>query len=64
MSRIQKILLPGLIFLLVISLSPSQAQLGVGEKLPVFQLPDVNGKPVALESYLGKVVLIHLWKCK
>ncbi len=38
--------------------------MNVGEKLPVFQLLDVTGKPVALESFSGKVVLIHLWKCK
>jgi hypothetical protein len=40
------------------------AGLKEGKKLPEFKLPSVNGKQTALTDYLGKVVIIHLWKCQ
>jgi hypothetical protein len=64
MFRIQQFFFFCLCSLLFVNFSSSRAQMNVGEKLPVFQLLDVTGKPVALESFSGKVVLIHLWKCK
>lgn len=33
----------------------------VGDKAPVFTLNDVNGKPVSLDDFKGKVVLIDFW---
>jgi len=64
MYRIQQNLFLFFCSLLLINFSSSLAQISMGEKLPVFQLPDISGKPVALENFVGKVVLIHLWKCK
>lgn len=32
-----------------------------GSNSPEIELPDVNGKEVALSSLLGKVVLVHFW---
>ena len=33
----------------------------VGKQAPDFTLPDVNGKPVALNSFKGKYVLVDFW---
>lgn len=33
----------------------------VGQKAPDFTLPDIEGRPVSLSSYQGKVVLIDFW---
>lgn len=32
-----------------------------GSKAPEFSLPDVNGKPVKLSDYKGKVVIVDFW---
>lgn len=64
MYRILPIILFYLGIFQLVPFSNAWPQPGVGEKLPVFQLSDVTGKPVSLESYSGKIVLVHLWKCK
>ena len=33
-------------------------------KAPRFTLPDRSGKPLALEAYRGRVVLLHLWSAE
>jgi peroxiredoxin len=35
--------------------------LGIGNEAPEINLPDVNGKDLALSSFRGKVVLIDFW---
>ncbi len=40
------------------------AGLEPGKKAPDFQLPSLaDGKEIALKDFLGKVVILHLWKC-
>ncbi|HEX9974401.1 MAG TPA: hypothetical protein VGD14_20200 [bacterium] len=41
-----------------------QAQIAPGEKAPGFKLPSLDGREIALENSLGKIVILHLWKCK
>ena len=53
-----------LIFCLTI-LTSAQAGLEAGKKAPAFKLPSlVEKKEVALSDFLGKIVVLHLWKCK
>jgi hypothetical protein len=35
-----------------------------GNLLPSFKLPDLNDKPMALEEFRGRIIVIHLWKCQ
>jgi peroxiredoxin len=42
----------------VIAFSPASL---LGQKAPQFELRDVNGRPVRLSHYQGKVVLINFW---
>ena len=39
----------------------TQANLKVGAPFPDFQEKDVNGKPISVSAYKGKVVLIDFW---
>jgi hypothetical protein len=41
-----------------------KAELEPGRPLPVFILPSLDSQIVDLQDYLGKVVIIHLWKCQ
>ena len=41
-----------------------KAELEPGRPLPVFILPSLDSQVVDLQDYLGKVVIIHLWKCQ
>ena len=41
-----------------------QAQIEPGEKAPGFKLLSLDGREIALENFLGKIVILHLWKCK
>ncbi|MBI5365698.1 MAG: redoxin domain-containing protein [Planctomycetes bacterium] len=34
---------------------------GVGDKPPAFEKTDLDGKPLSLKQYLGKVVLVDFW---
>lgn len=43
----------------VCGLSPQYA--GVERKAPAFTLNDLDGKPVSLSDYAGKVVVLNLW---
>jgi hypothetical protein len=47
-----------------IGASTGKAALETGLPLPVFTLTSLDGQEVALQDYLGKVVIIHLWKCQ
>ena len=47
-----------------IGASPANAALEPGIPLPVFTLSSLDGQEVVLQDYLGKVVIIHLWKCQ
>jgi hypothetical protein len=42
----------------------SHAALEPGVPLPVFKLTSLDGQEIALQDYLGKIVIIHLWKCQ
>lgn len=44
--------------LLKISARKSKNKIGVGDKAPLFSLPDINGKTIHLKDYLGKKILI------
>src|SRR5206468_1390324 len=33
----------------------------IGQKAPDFTLPDLDGKPVSLSTYQGKVVVLDFW---
>jgi thiol-disulfide isomerase/thioredoxin len=53
-------------FVLPVSVSPAQAASApapvmVGSPAPAFTRPDLNGKPVSLKSFSGKVVLLDFW---
>jgi peroxiredoxin len=41
-----------------------KAELEPGRPLPVFILPSLDSQVVDLRDYLGKIVIIHLWKCQ
>ena len=40
---------------------PDVKIIGVADKAPEFSRPDVDGKPVSLSGYRGKVVMVHFW---
>ena len=40
---------------------PKQTEDLVGKEAPLFELPDVNGKPISLASFRGKYVLVDFW---
>jgi thiol-disulfide isomerase/thioredoxin len=53
-------------FLLPVAASPAQAASApapvmVGSPAPAFTRPGLDGKPVALKDYRGKVVLVDFW---
>ncbi|HEX9973493.1 MAG TPA: hypothetical protein VGD14_15590 [bacterium] len=50
--------------LLGIAKDESQIGLEPGKILPAFKLPTLNGKEIALQEFLGSIVIIHLWKCQ
>jgi hypothetical protein len=63
--------LGSLIFILIlflnlngIGMDDSQIGLEPGKRLPTFKLPSLNGKEIVLQDFLGKIVIIHLWKCQ
>ena len=47
-----------------IGMVDSQIGLEPGKKLPTFKLPSLDGKEIALQDFLGRIVIIHLWKCQ
>jgi len=44
--------------------TPGIAEVQPGTKLPSFKLPALDGKNIASNDYVGKVLLVHLWKCR
>ena len=63
--------LPRLLFFVVflatsITFGMDDPEIGLepGNKLPAFKLSSLNGKEIALQEFLDRIVIIHLWKCK
>jgi hypothetical protein len=63
--------LTGLLFLVIflstsIILGMDDPEIGVepGKLLTNFKLPSLEGEEIALQDFRGKIVIIHLWKCK
>ena len=63
--------LGSLIFLLILfsslnifGMDDSQIGLEPGKKLATFKLPSLEGKEIALQDFMGRIVIIHLWKCQ
>ena len=53
------------LFFIVLGLNTNtEAALKVGDKAPAFTLPSIDGKDISLSDYLGKIVIIHMWKCQ
>ena len=50
--------------LMVIGKDDSQIGLEPGKILRAFKLPNLEGKEIALQNFLGRIIIIHLWKCK
>ena len=44
--------------MLLISARKSKSKVGVGDKAPIFSLPDINGKTIHLKDYIGKKILV------
>jgi thioredoxin-dependent peroxiredoxin len=40
---------------------PAMAQLKPGDPAPIFELPDQNGRPVRLEDYRGRKLLVYFY---
>ncbi|MCE7745626.1 MAG: peroxiredoxin [Candidatus Heimdallarchaeota archaeon] len=36
----------------------SKGKVGIGDKAPLFSLPDINGKVIHMKDYLGKKILV------
>ncbi|MFT5506346.1 MAG: peroxiredoxin [Gammaproteobacteria bacterium] len=49
------------VFILTLFVLQSAQSAAAGEAVPLFELNSVYGKPVALESLRGKVVMINFW---
>jgi thiol-disulfide isomerase/thioredoxin len=49
------------VFILTLSIFQPAQSAPTGEPVPLFELNSVYGKPVALESLRGKVVMINFW---
>jgi hypothetical protein len=49
-----------------LGIAKDEPQIGLepGKILPAFRLPDLNGKELALQEFLGSIFIIHLWKCQ
>lgn len=43
------------------TLSPYSVERLIGQKAPGFSLKDIEGKPVTLSAYKGRVVLLNFW---
>jgi len=48
----------------IIEIPNSKAGLEAGKTAPAFKLPSLDGKEIALQDFIGKVVIVHLWKCQ
>lgn len=59
-------LLLGLLSSSVLLFGKDDSQIGLepGKILPAFKLPNLDGKEIALQDFLGSIVIIHLWKCQ
>ena len=54
-----------IIFSLCFLFAPNAfAELEPGKAPPVFKLPVMDGNEISLADYAGKVVVLHLWKCR
>lgn len=61
-----KSLLLIMLFSSLMAFEKDETQIGLepGKVLPTFKLPNLEGKEIALQEFLGRVVIIHLWKCQ
>ena len=51
-----------ILFLTVLAtISAANAQLKLGDKLPAIELKDTKNKPVSLNAFAGKVILVDFW---
>ena len=48
-------------FILAISASVHAYAGQIGTKAPSFELPDLNGRTISLEQFIGKVVFLDFW---
>ena len=48
-------------FLALFVISACASQIHVGDQSPNFTLPDISGKPVSLQDFHGRNVVIYLW---
>jgi len=69
MMKHRKVFISILVFVLflhlpLIGMYDPEVGLEVGKKLPTFKLPNINGAETTLQEFIGKIVIIHLWKCK
>ena len=55
-----------LLFSSLMGIGKDDSQIGVetGKILPTFKLPNLKGKEISLQDFLGSIVIIHLWKCQ
>jgi len=55
-----------MLFSSFLGIAKDESQIGLepGKILPTFKLPDLAGKEIALQEFLGSIVIIHLWKCQ
>ncbi len=67
-SRLYTFFLIFLLGLTLVGCNASPRKAGLGKMAPDFTLDDVNGSPLQLSHYRGKVVLLRFWewcpKCK
>ena len=47
--------------LLLIAAGPARAEFPTGKPAPAFTLKQLNGKPLSLSAFKGKVVLLDFW---
>jgi len=54
------------LFSSLMGIGKDDPQIGLepGKILPTFKLPNLDGKEIALQEFLGRIVIIHLWKCQ
>ena len=64
MEKMKKFFLITVIIFVAICTTTARAGLEPGIPLPVFNLTTLDGQKIALQDYLGKVVIVHLWKCQ
>lgn len=62
-TRFLRRVMPGVLAILLLVPAPfaGAVTLSAGDKAPNFTLNDIDGKPVSLDQFLGKTVVIAFW---